>query len=111
MAIVKLGVFPYLNALPLTCFLDQALGACQTYVDLPSHTAAWVRSGRTDVALVPTIDVLETPELEAIEGIGICADGPVASVLLRCHKPLSTLRTLRPDPASRSRMQRLSHLP
>jgi predicted solute-binding protein len=37
-----------------------------------------------------------------IDGLGICADGDVWSVLLKCNRPIEQVRTVRPDPASRT---------
>lgn len=37
-----------------------------------------------------------------IEGLGICADGDVTSVLLQCRRPLREVRTVEPDPESRT---------
>ena len=44
----------------------------------------------------------EYEELARIEGPGICADGDVQSVLLKCNRPIEQVRTVRPDAASRT---------
>jgi predicted solute-binding protein len=36
------------------------------------------------------------------DGLGICADGSVESVLLQCQCPLGQVRTINLDPASRT---------
>jgi len=37
-----------------------------------------------------------------IEGLWICADGDVTSVLLQCRRPLREVRTVQPDPESKT---------
>jgi len=57
---------------------------------------------RVDAAIVPVVDYLDTPGLEMVDGLGICADGNVESVLLQCKCPLDQVRIINLDPASKT---------
>jgi len=91
---------PYLNAAPLAHYLPEA-GASVVY-DRPSALAAQLRDGRADAALLPVADFLGDPSLAMIDGLGICADGAVESVLLKCSRPIEDVRRVARDPASRT---------
>jgi len=92
----------YANAAPLAHFLpsvdDRAVVTFGRPADLPAELA----SGRADAALIPVAAFLATPGLRMIDGIGICADGRVESVLLKCRRPLAEVRLVEPDAASRT---------
>ncbi len=92
---------PYLNAAPLTEGMrerdDVAL-----IEDRPSALSDYVRDGRADAGLLPVVAVLVDPELAILDGLGVCADGAVRSVLLRCRRPIGEVRTVAGDPASRT---------
>jgi len=84
----KFAVLPYVNAAPLVHFLpDMCPGAKLIYLT-PRKTLSELTAGRVDAAIVPVVDYLDTPELDMIENLGICADGKVESVLLQCQCPL-----------------------
>ena len=68
----------------------------------PCQALAALLSDRVEAALVPVIDYLGHPDTRMIEGLGICADGDVTSVLLQCRRPLREVRTVQPDPESRT---------
>jgi len=57
---------------------------------------------RVDAAIVPVVDYLDTSELEMVDGLGICADGNVESVLLQCKCPLGQVKIVNLDPASKT---------
>ena len=70
---------PYANAAPLVHFLDRAEPGVHVIYDEPSRLAA-----------------------RLIDGLGICADGRVESVLLKCNRPIEQVRRVAEDPASRT---------
>ncbi|MCE5326284.1 MAG: menaquinone biosynthesis protein [Planctomycetaceae bacterium] len=93
---------PYANASPLAHFLPQVCGGAQVVYGHPSSLAQRLVAGEVDVAMLPVAAYFATPGLAMIDGMGICADGAVWSVLLKCRRPLSEIRVVAADPASRS---------
>lgn len=70
----------YLNAWPLTAFLDEER---HTVVrDVPSRIAEQLSAGEVDVALVSVAALLDEGDWRIVPGMAIGADGPVESVLL-----------------------------
>jgi chorismate dehydratase len=96
------GAVPYLNAAPLAHFLGQGRDDVHIVYDRPAELLTPLLNGRLDAALVPVVDVFAHPELQPIDDIGICADGDVQSVLLKCYRPRNEIRTVAPDPASKT---------
>ncbi len=96
------GAVPYLNAAPLVHFLGDRRDDVRVVYDRPAALLAPLLDGRLDAALVPIVDIFAHAELQPIDGIGICADGDVQSVLLKCYRPLNEVRTVAPDPASKT---------
>lgn len=96
---IVFGVAPYLNAAPLA---EGLYGREDVEVlhDVPSALLEDVKSGRADVGLMPIVDRLFDPELTAVDGMGVCADGRVRSVLLRCRRPLAEVGVVAADAAS-----------
>jgi len=68
----------------------------------PRQSVCALLDGAVDAALVPIVDYFAYSELRMIARIGICADGDVTSVLLRCHRPLPTLRAIGLDSESKT---------
>jgi len=93
---------PYSNALPLVHFLSRVHAGVRVTYAPPSELADAVLHGRADAALVPVADYLDAPSLKMIDGLGICADGDVQSVLLKCRRPIEAVRLVALDPASRT---------
>lgn len=93
---------PYANAAPLAHFLPEVAPPVRVIYRPPSQLLAELSAGRADAAMIPVVDLFAHPGLERIEGPGICADGDVRSVLLKCNRPLRELRTVAPDAASRT---------
>ena len=96
------GAVSYCNAAPLAHFLPQAHCGVRVVYAQPSELAESLLDGGVDVALIPVVDYFANPPLKMIDGLGICADGDVQSVLLRCNRPLREVRTVASDPASRT---------
>ncbi|HDZ20964.1 hypothetical protein LCGC14_0253900 [marine sediment metagenome] len=93
---------PYANAAPLAHFLPQRHPNVRVVYAAPAKLAEQVLDGRADAGLVPVVDCFANEELTIIDGIGICADGDVESVLLKCQRPLDTVRTVGLDAESRT---------
>lgn len=91
----RIGSVPYLNAVPLTCGIEQDCVFLP-----PSRLAAELHAGRLDAALVSVTEVLLHDGYDVLDGAAIGSDGPVASVFLAHHGPLEQIRTVWLDPAS-----------
>lgn len=86
---------PYSNAAPLVEYLD-----AEMIYDHPARLVDVLNAGRADAALIPVVDLFRHPELTMFGGLGVSANGPVKSVLLKCSVPLEQVRTVAKDPAS-----------
>ena len=92
----------YTNAAPLAHFLTDVAPGVSVITGRPAELAAWLADGRADAAMIPVMDLFADDGLEMIDGIGICADGDVRSVLVKCTRPPTEVRTVARDPASRT---------
>ena len=92
----------YANAAPLAHFLTEVAPGARVITGRPAELAAWLADGRADAAMVPVADLFADDELVMIDGVGICADGEVGSVLLKCNCPPAQVRTVARDVASRT---------
>jgi chorismate dehydratase len=93
---------PYANAAPLARFIPEVCPQATVTAAPPSQLLAFLASGKADAAMVPVADFLLHPELDMIDGVGICAARKARSVLLKCRRPLEQVRTVERDPASRT---------
>ena len=90
----------YANSAPLAHFLPQVDPRVVLLEGPPATLVARVLSGELDAALIPVVDYLKEPAVRMIEGLGVCADGHVESVLLKCRRPLQQVRAVELDPTS-----------
>ena len=90
---------PYANAMPLVHFLSSADVRATVVFDHPSALAAMLLDGRADAALIPVIDLFDHP-FRRIEGLGVCAEDNVQSVLIHCYRPMKQVRVVAMDAAS-----------
>ena len=93
---------PYSNSAPLVEKLPEMDSRVEVIYDLPSNLVPLLLSGQADVALIPVIELFNHPELTMLKGLGVAADGPVRSVLLKCNKKMGQIKTMAPDSASRT---------
>ncbi len=91
-----------MNAAPLVHFLPEACSYPELIYCKPREMFSMLASRRVDVAIVPVVDYLDTPGLEMVDGLGICANGNVESVLLQCKRPLEQVKIVNLDPASKT---------
>lgn len=97
--LAKLAVVGYLNARPLVAGLAERFELEET---VPAECWERLRSGAVDLGLIPSIGLGDDPELVAVPGIAIAAEGPVGSVILAAKGPLSALRSVAIDRSSRT---------
>ena len=98
----KFGILPYLNAAPLVHFLSEVCPYPELIYCKPREMFSKLADHRVDAAIVPVIDYFDTPGLEMVDGLGICANGNVESVLLQCKCPLEQVRIVNLDQASKT---------
>lgn len=91
---------PYSNSAPLVEKLEEVDPRVRVMNDHPANLVADLNEGRADVALIPVAHLFSHPELTMIKGLGVAADGPVKSVLLKCNVPVEQIQTVGRDPAS-----------
>ncbi|VGO16180.1 Chorismate dehydratase [Pontiella desulfatans] len=91
---------PYSNSAPLVDKLTEIDPRVRVVNDHPSCLVRDLNAGRADVALIPVAHLFAHPELTMLEGLGVAADGPVKSVLLKCSKKMGQIKTVARDPAS-----------
>jgi chorismate dehydratase len=99
---IRVGSVPYLNAKPLTHFIASDV----TKLD-PNQLAAELRAGNLDAALVPLMEVLESPAnmYRVIDGLAIGSERSVFSVYLNYSVPLAKIKTVALDPASKTSVE------
>ena len=89
----RFGSVPYMNAKPLCWALRDV-----QYVH-PPVLLKLLESGQVDAALLSSIEYFRRPgEFDYVRGLGVCSDGPVASVRLYSRRPQP--RNLALDPNS-----------
>lgn len=98
----RFAVLPYCNAAPLVYYIPDFCPSTSLVEKYPREMSYELKSNRVDAALVPIVDFLSDEKLRMVPGLGICADGPVESVLLRSQKPLDEVRSIRLFPESRT---------
>ena len=80
---MRLGAVSYLNARPLTFFLEQIRSSFEIDYSVPSRCAADLHAGRIDLGLIPSIEYARGPEPYCIvPDVAIAARGEVLSVRL-----------------------------
>ena len=91
---LRIGTVPFANVMPLDFYLPEILPEAEFTCAVPSKLAQWLAKGKIDVALLSSIQLLQHPEYSYIPGMGICSNGPVASVCLYTHKEPQELKTV-----------------
>lgn len=91
---------PYSNQAPLMEKLQEVAPGSAVEFDHPSSLVRRLLAGTVDAAVIPVAHLFAHPGLTMIKGLGIAADGPVRSVLLKCNKSMGKIKTIGRDPAS-----------
>lgn len=98
----RFAVLPYANTAPLAHFIPRACAEAELIYRTPRESLRELTACRVDAAIVPIVDFWTIPNLEMVEGPGICCDGNVESVLLQCLLPLQEVRAVNLDSASKT---------
>jgi chorismate dehydratase len=98
----RVGSVPYLNARPLTRFIASPIAKLE-----PTKLAFELHAGNLDVALVPLMEVLESPAdiYRVVDGLAIGSERSVFSVYLNYSVPLAKIKTVALDPASKTSVE------
>jgi predicted solute-binding protein len=101
-ASIRVGSVPYLNARPLTRFIASPVAKLE-----PNELASELRAGKLDAALVPLMEVLESPAdtYRVVDGLSIGSERAVYSVYLNYSVPLAKIKTVALDPASKTSVE------
>lgn len=99
---MKLGIVPYLNALPLVANVELFIPGATFVEDVPSKLENALQAGQIDLALLSSAYLLNHPETAYIPDLCIASDGAVESVLLYRRKPLTEVRRVCLDADSRT---------
>ncbi|MEN0065622.1 MAG: MqnA/MqnD/SBP family protein [Myxococcota bacterium] len=96
----RIGTVGYLNARPLSDRID--IDRHTLVLAHPAEIARQLREREVDVALVPVAAALSDGDYQMVGGVGIGAEGPVASVLLVAEQPPETWTEVLLDGVSRT---------
>src|SRR5262245_27187374 len=102
MTAVRVGAVGYLNARPLTWWLDRDPGRWDVRYDVPSICSALLHSGQVDLGLIPSVEYLQGADYRFVPGVGIGSLGPVASVAIYSRGPIEEVRSIALDTSSRT---------
>jgi len=94
------GLFPYLNVQPLIAGLEPD-PQIEVVIEVPSKIADLFREARLDMAMVPSFEAA-TMGAPVLDSVCIASDGPVETVVLHHRVPLSQVKSLCLDEASRT---------
>ena len=104
---VRVGAVSYLNTKPL---IYPLLNNCQNltdeeidlFLDYPSRLADDLKTGNLDVALIPIIEYFRNPSYRIVPHISISSQGPVRSIQLFTHVPITSIHRVASDASSRT---------
>ncbi len=96
----SVAVVSYMNAAPLAARLTDVDPGLKVVRAVPALLPAMLAKGEVDAALLPVAALIADDSIERLGELGICADGPARSVLLKCRRPLNEVRQVARDPAS-----------
>jgi chorismate dehydratase len=95
----RVAAVSYLNARPLIHRLETN-PRVQLSLDVPSKLLDGLRTGASDVALLPVIDYQRLDGLTIVPAGGIGSDGPTLTVRIFSRVPIAQVRSLACDPDS-----------
>lgn len=98
----RIGSVPYINAAPLTRWLETDAGAryAEVVYAPPSELARLLEQGALDVALVSSVEHFRRPETRFVPGLAIASRREVLSVRLFCKRPIVQVQSVALDTSS-----------
>lgn len=98
----RIGSVPYINAAPLTRWLETDAG--MRYAEVvyapPSALAQMLEQGALDVALVSSVEHFRRPDTRFVDGLAIASRREVLSVRLFSKTPIAHIQTVALDTSS-----------
>jgi chorismate dehydratase len=104
MSKLRISVVEYLNTAPLVWGFKHGplTGKYRLSYTVPSKCAEDLRSGRADVAIIPSIEYQRIRELVVVPDIAIASKRLVRSILVASRVPIEQVRRFALDSSSRS---------
>lgn len=102
MSPVRVSAVEYLNARPLVEGLDGRAELFDLRFDAPARCAAQLHERSADLALIPSIEYLQSPDYRIVPDLAVTSEGEVASVALFTTRPVTSLRSIAVDSNSRT---------
>ena len=102
MSPVRVSAVEYLNARPLVEGLESQSGLFDLRFDAPARCAAHLHDRSADLALIPSIEYLQSPDYRIVPNLAVASEGAVASVALFTTRPVTSLRSIAVDSNSRT---------
>ncbi|GAC1644557.1 MAG: menaquinone biosynthesis protein [Acidobacteriaceae bacterium] len=108
MSRLRVSAISFLNTVPLMYDFEhppcreQLLQSFEVHYTLPSVCAEELRSGKSDIGIVPVAAYATIPDLFVIPGVAIAAKHPVRSILLVSKRSPADLRSVAVDTSSRT---------
>lgn len=98
----RVGSVPYINAAPLTRWLETDAGKrhAEVVYATPSALAQMLRQRAVDVALVSSVEHFRRPETRFVDGLAIASRREVLSVRLFSKVPIAHIQTVALDTSS-----------
>ena len=98
--LLRLGGIDYLNALPLLWGLGGTNDGMTMGYHVPSRLAEMLERAELDVALIPVVASIASPDYCVVPGIGISSYGGVRSIRLYYRESLSSVKRVGLDTCS-----------
>ena len=99
---IQVGAVNYLNSKPLIERLLDFAPDIDLHLDFPSRLADGLHNGQYDVALIPSIEVVQEPGFEIVSDACVATRGEVYSVKLFSRVPVTQIQKLALDEGSRT---------
>jgi len=101
---LRIAAISFLNTAPLMWdFEHTELGReFEIISTVPSDCAEMLRTGTSDIGIVPVVAYTYIPDLRIIPNVAIATKGSVRSILLVSKVPLEEIRTVAADTSSRT---------
>ncbi len=101
---LSISAISFLNTAPLMWDFDHGdlRRRFTVHYTLPSACAQELRTGVSDIGIIPVVAYQTIPDLIVIPGVSIAATGPVRSILLVSKVPMEKIKTVAADSSSRT---------